>query len=77
MGYIQFAFSLSLAHRTSSTTSPLTAVETLFGALDVATEQVTKRLLEDIMFSVVGVGGLPRFNLLCSVPSHLATCLRC
>ena len=30
----------SLAHRTSSTTSPLTAVDTLFGALDVATEQV-------------------------------------
>ena len=43
---LQFAFSLSLAHRTSSTASPLTAVETLFGALDVATEQVTTRLLE-------------------------------
>ena len=33
-------FFFSLAHRTSSTTSPLTAVDTLFGALDVATEQV-------------------------------------
>ena len=33
---------LSLAHRTSSTTSPLTAVDTLFGALDVATEEVEK-----------------------------------
>ena len=40
---------LSLAHRTSSTTSPLTAVDTLFGALDVATEEVEKIKFQDVL----------------------------
>ena len=42
LGFVLICFFLSLAHRTSSTTSPLTAVDTLFGALDVATEEVEK-----------------------------------
>ena len=41
-GFVLIHSSLSLAHRTSSSTSPLTAVDTLFGALDVATEEVEK-----------------------------------
>jgi len=42
----------SLAHRTSSTTSPLTAVDTLFGALDVATEQVWEGFQGSISFAL-------------------------
>ena len=42
LGFVLIRSFLSLAHRTSSTTSPLTAVDTLFGALDVATEEVEK-----------------------------------
>ena len=42
LGFLLDRSFLSLAHRTSSTTSPLTAVDTLFGALDVATEEVEK-----------------------------------
>ena len=42
LGFVLIRSFLSLAHRTSSTTSPLTAVDTLFGALDVATEEVDK-----------------------------------
>ena len=42
LGFVLIWSFLSLAHRTSSTTSPLTAVDTLFGALDVATEEVEK-----------------------------------
>ena len=42
LGLVLIRSFLSLAHRTSSTTSPLTAVDTLFGALDVATEEVEK-----------------------------------
>ena len=41
-GFFLIRSFLSLAHRTSSTTSPLNAVDSLFGALDVATEEVEK-----------------------------------
>ena len=51
LGFVLIPFLFSLAHRTSSTTSPLTAVDTLFGALDVATEEVEKikTQLQDVL----------------------------
>ena len=63
---------LSLAHRTSSTTSPLTAVDTLFGALDVATEEVEMIKTQVAgcppMKIHLGMGGVSRINILCSFP---------
>ena len=49
LGLVLIRSFLSLAHRTSSTTSPLTAVDTLFGALDVATEEVEKIKFQDVL----------------------------
>ena len=79
LGLVLIRSLLSLAHRTSSTTSPLTAVDTLFGALDVATEEV-----EMIKTQVAGcppikihsgMGGFSRINIFCSFPPLSSTCL--
>ena len=71
-GFVLIRSFLSLAHRTSSTTSPLTAVDTLFGALDVATEEVEMIKTQVAgcppMKIHLGMGGVSRINILCSFP---------
>ena len=78
-GFVLMRSFLSLAHRTSSTTSPLTAVDTLFGALDVATEEVEKIKTQvagcPLMKIHSGMGGFSRINIFCSFPPLSSTCL--
>ena len=79
LGFFLIRSFLSLAHRTSSTTSPLTAVDTLFGALDVATEEVEKIKTQvagcPLMKIHSGMGGFSRINILCSFPPLSSACL--
>ena len=81
-GFVLIHSSLSLAHRTSSSTSPLTAVDTLFGALDVATEEVEKIKthvagcpLMKIYSS--GMGRFSRIHIFCSFPPLSSACVCC
>ena len=81
-GFVLICSFLSLAHRTSSTTSPLTAVDTLFGALDVATEEVEKMKTQvagggSLMKIRSGMGGFSRINILCSFPPFSSACVCC
>ena len=78
-GFVLIRSLLSLAHRTSSTTSPLTAVDTLFGALDGATEEVEKIKTQHAECPLLkihsGMGGFSRINIFCSFPPLSSTCL--
>ena len=79
LGFFLIRSFLSLAHRTSSTTSPLTAVDTLFGALDVATEEVEKIKTQvagcPLMKIHSGMGGFSRINIFCSFPPLSSACV--
>ena len=78
-GFVLIRSFLSLAHRTSSTTSPLTAVDTLFGALDVATEEVEKIKTQVAgcpqMKIPSGMGGFSRIHIFCSFPPLSSACV--